>query len=139
MILTFHCNCGANNPKDAVYYDGTLGYEALICKKCGWYCDHTGAHPPTDESLKMAGITTLPDPLEGWVYDIYSPDGFSIHPIYTYPTAQAANEAFDKWKERFARQGYYSSNEGRISLDTLRDCCTFKQNKNGTKNIFVEG
>jgi len=37
-----------------------------------------------------------------------------------------AKEAFNKWKERYVIQGYYSSNRGRIPLSELEENCTFK-------------
>ena len=55
-------------------------------------------------------------------YEVLSPDGFTIEfdrPYYT--SKKNAIEAFDKWKERFRRQGYYSSNNGRIPLEDLED------------------
>ena len=55
-------------------------------------------------------------------YEVLSPDGFTIEfdrPYYT--SKEKAFEAFDKWKERFRRQGYYSSNNGRIPLEDLED------------------
>jgi hypothetical protein len=56
-------------------------------------------------------------------YQVLSPDGFTIEfdkPYYE--GSQLAFEAFDRWKKRYERQGYYSSNEhGRISLEDLED------------------
>ena len=60
-------------------------------------------------------------------YEVLSPDGFTIEfdrPYYT--SKEKAFEAFDKWKKRYEVQGYYSSNNGRISLDELENYCTFK-------------
>jgi hypothetical protein len=59
--------------------------------------------------------------------EVLSPDGFTIEfdkPYYT--SKKKAFEAFDKWKKRYEVQGYYSSNNGRISLDELENYCTFK-------------
>jgi len=42
-------NCGASEISDFREYDGCLGYEAIICKKCGYIYDHSGAHPPDEE------------------------------------------------------------------------------------------
>jgi rubredoxin len=39
-------NCGASELSDFREYDGCLGYEAIICKKCGYIYDHSGAHAP---------------------------------------------------------------------------------------------
>lgn len=55
-ILSFSCSCGNQNPKDAIEYDGSLGYEAIICKKCGAYSDHSGEQPADEWSLKLAGL-----------------------------------------------------------------------------------
>ncbi len=58
-------------------------------------------------------------------YNIISPDGFSIHMIDTYPSPDAAWNAFEKWRERYEHQGYYSSPRyGRIPLNELKDYCT---------------
>ena len=43
------------------------------------------------------------------VYDLLSPDGISIHPEDTYDTMEDAREAFEKWKQQFEHQGYYST------------------------------
>jgi hypothetical protein len=55
-------------------------------------------------------------------YEVLSPDGFTIEfdrPYYT--SKERAFEAFDKWKKRYEVQGYYSSNNGRITLDDLEN------------------
>jgi hypothetical protein len=55
-------------------------------------------------------------------YEVLSPDGFTIEfdrPYYT--SKEMAFEAFDKWKKRYEVQGYYSSNNGRITLDDLEN------------------
>jgi len=58
-------------------------------------------------------------------YEVLSPDGFTIEfdrPYYT--SKKKALEAFDKWKERYKLQGYYSSNNGRIPLEDLENYMT---------------
>jgi hypothetical protein len=57
-------------------------------------------------------------------YDINSPDGFSISAFNTYRNPEEAWRAFDQWLKRFERQGYYSSNEGRIPLDQVKKHCS---------------
>ena len=60
-------------------------------------------------------------------YQVLSPDGFTIEfdkPYYT--SKKKAFEAFDKWKERYKLQGYYSSNNGRIPLEDLENHCSIK-------------
>jgi len=57
-------------------------------------------------------------------YNIISPDGFSIHIMDTYSSPEEAWGAFDKWRERYEHQGYYSSPRyGRIPLNELKDYC----------------
>ena len=61
-------------------------------------------------------------------YEVLSPDGFTIEfdrPYYI--SKKNAIEAFDKWKERYKLQGYYSSNNGRIPLEELEDYMTIHQ------------
>jgi len=41
-------NCGADKISDFKEYDGMLGYEAIVCKKCNWVYDETGAHSPKE-------------------------------------------------------------------------------------------
>lgn len=58
---------------------------------------------------------------------ILSPDGFDIDPYVEddYTSQEVADKAFDDWKSRFESQGYYSSNNGRIPLNELRNHCKF--------------
>lgn len=44
MLLKFNCECGNTDPKKAKEYDGSLGYEAIICLECGRYYDNEGVH-----------------------------------------------------------------------------------------------
>ena len=45
MIKTFSCPCGNTDPQQAYEYDGSVGYEAIVCRICGSYYDHDGLHP----------------------------------------------------------------------------------------------
>lgn len=45
MIKTFSCPCGNTDPQLAYEYDGSVGYEAIVCRICGSYYDHDGLHP----------------------------------------------------------------------------------------------
>jgi hypothetical protein len=56
MITKFTCSCGNTDPSKAKYYDGCLGYEALVCKVCGKYYDGNGEHPADDWSKNFVGI-----------------------------------------------------------------------------------
>jgi hypothetical protein len=52
-------------------------------------------------------------------YDLLSPDGFSIFPDRTYSSKTAVEKAYKEWVAKFKKQGYYSSNNGRIDLEDL--------------------
>lgn len=54
-------------------------------------------------------------------YDLLSPDGISMFPNKIFKNLDEVEPAFEQWKKRFERQGYYSSNNGRIHLDDLAD------------------
>lgn len=59
-------------------------------------------------------------------YGVLSPDGFTIErEVKTYPTMNKAKTAFNKWKERFVSQGYYSYRGMRIDIDQLEYHCSF--------------
>lgn len=65
-----------------------------------------------------------PAPVKKW--DVISPDGFSIHFSDVYDTKEQAQEAFNKWKENYTAQGYYSSSQyGRILLNELENHCRY--------------
>jgi Ca2+-binding EF-hand superfamily protein len=60
--------------------------------------------------------------------EVLSPDGFTIEfdkPYYT--SKEMAMDAFHEWKERYRRQGYYSSNNGRIPLEDLENYMSIKK------------
>ena len=57
-------------------------------------------------------------------YNILSPDGITLRREKTYSTIDEAKADFNEWKKAFERQGYYSSNKGRIPLDELEENCT---------------
>jgi hypothetical protein len=52
-------------------------------------------------------------------FEVYSPDGFTIENDGGYNSIKEAEIAFNNWAKRFEKQGYYSSNNGRIPLDEL--------------------
>ena len=56
-------------------------------------------------------------------YQVVSPDGIVIDPDSMYATESIAEKAFEEWKKRYERQGYYSSCEGRIALEDLASKC----------------
>jgi hypothetical protein len=58
------------------------------------------------------------------MYNVLSPDGFSISFEKTYNSMQEAKNALKEWIEGFKQQGYYSSvSYGRISLYELELYC----------------
>lgn len=61
-------------------------------------------------------------PLPKIEYNWLSPDGFTIS-IDNFNTKKEADIFFCDWLNRFKQQGYYSSNNGRISLDDLPHLC----------------
>jgi hypothetical protein len=64
---------------------------------------------------------------KNYKYIVLSPDGITIDFNHSYYTSKKkAIEAFNKWKERYVIQGYYSTNGMRIPLDVLHEYCTFK-------------
>jgi hypothetical protein len=56
-------------------------------------------------------------------YDVLSPDGFAISATETYNSVEKAKAALKQWMKRYEMQGYYSSNNGRISLNELESHC----------------
>lgn len=52
-------------------------------------------------------------------YDVLSPDGFSISRDSKWRSKAAVKNSIKVWCQRFETQGYYSSTQGRISLDDL--------------------
>lgn len=62
-------------------------------------------------------------------FNVLSPDGFTIDPEKTYSTIEQAEKAFNEWAKRYERQGYYSSNNGRIPLNELLQNCKIIKTK----------
>ena len=61
-------------------------------------------------------------------YQALSPDGITLEfGVSHYTSKKKMFEAFDKWKERYKQQGYYSSaTYGRILLVDLEEYCSFR-------------
>ena len=59
-------------------------------------------------------------------FRIISPDGISINND-SYDSPDEAITAFHTWAKQYERQGYYSSNEGRIPLNELEANCTIEE------------
>ena len=59
------------------------------------------------------------------MYDVISPDGFSISMTETWDTYMQAKDALLQFIHRFKNQGYYSkSDRTKITLDKLYDECS---------------
>jgi len=58
--------------------------------------------------------------------DVFSPDGFTIRldDQALFKNIDEAWAYFRKWKNRYKKQGYYSSSYGRIELKYLAEECT---------------
>jgi hypothetical protein len=56
MIVKFRCHCGADQPSDGKYYHGMLGYEAIVCRRCGGFSDHMGEHVADEWSRSFVGL-----------------------------------------------------------------------------------
>jgi len=50
------------------------------------------------------------------IFVLLSPDGIPIHPTKTFTHSRPLVRFFRKWAKQFKKQGYYSSNSGRIPL-----------------------
>lgn len=59
------------------------------------------------------------------MYDVLSPDNFSISFDVMWDSPEQAREALKEWIQRYKQQGYYStSKRERIPLDELETRCT---------------
>jgi hypothetical protein len=54
-LYTVTCEELPHDNQRLAYYDGALGYEALVCRKCGTYFDQSGQQKPDDWSLRFIG------------------------------------------------------------------------------------
>lgn len=55
-IVEFSCVCGASSPSEAKYYEGCLGYECIVCRRCGRIFDHEGEHEADEFSRLYVGL-----------------------------------------------------------------------------------
>jgi hypothetical protein len=60
-------------------------------------------------------------------WDVLSPDGISIKREGYFSSEKAAQKGFQDFKKRYTKQGYYSSNNGKIALSDLENNCTYKK------------
>jgi hypothetical protein len=72
-------------------------------------------------------------------YDVLSPDGHSIDSGDYYKSPEEAGEELDKWIKNFEKQGYYSSNHGRIPLEQLALHCKLITIEMTNKETIDEG
>ncbi len=57
---------------------------------------------------------------------VISPDGITIN-NNRYDSMQEAIDGFTAWAKQYEKQGYYSSNNGRIPLNELEENCTIEE------------
>jgi hypothetical protein len=60
MVIKFTCECGNTDPNKTHFYDGCLGYEAIVCKCCGRYSDHSGSYPADNWSSQFTFMPVCP-------------------------------------------------------------------------------
>jgi len=60
-------------------------------------------------------------------YDVLSPDGISIKRTGYFTSEKTAKKGIQAFVKRYTKQGYYSSNNGRISLSDLPNRCVIKE------------
>ncbi len=73
------------------------------------------------------------------LYDILSPDGFTIRMPgdRLFKTKEEGIGYYNKWKKRFEVQGYYSANYGRIPLDELDHECSWEEVKKNDADSWL--
>jgi hypothetical protein len=59
-IISFKCVCGNTDHKKAKPYNGSLGYEAVVCTVCARYTDHYGNHEADHWSRNQVHLHTPP-------------------------------------------------------------------------------
>jgi DNA-directed RNA polymerase subunit RPC12/RpoP len=60
MMMSFKCSvCGADRADDAKEYDGMLGYEAIVCKRCGTMYDHSGQQEADEWTFNFVGLKKM--------------------------------------------------------------------------------
>jgi hypothetical protein len=57
-------------------------------------------------------------------FRILSPDGFDIRMDKANYTEKQVPKELEDFTKRYERQGYYSSNRGRIPLEDIADYCS---------------
>jgi hypothetical protein len=57
-------------------------------------------------------------------FRILSPDGFDIRMDKANYTEKQVPQELENFAKRYERQGYYSSNRGRIPLEDIADYCS---------------
>lgn len=104
MLLSFECQCGNCDVTKAKEYDGSLGYEAVICLACGRYSDHTGNHAADAWSSSF---------IPGWkatVVDATPPPDFPDQVIVLDPEFATKNPG----------EGYYLRMKSGEDVETVR-------------------
>lgn len=100
----------------------------------------TGFYNTCKNLITNAKIKVRTDVLGGVTkgYRLLSPDGIDIERDTIYKTLDEVETAFNKWKKRYEKQGYYSSNLDRIDLEDLADTMTLIDLKTNDWTIYGE-
>lgn len=56
MTTKFECKCGNNDPQKTKFYEGTLGFDAIVCTECARYHSYTGQHDADSWSRQFVGL-----------------------------------------------------------------------------------
>ncbi len=101
----------------------------------------TGFYNTCKNLITNAKIKVRTDVLAGVKkgYRLLSPDGIDIERDTIYKTLDEVETAFNKWKKRYEKQGYYSSNLDQIDLADLADTMTLIDVSTNDWMIYGEG
>jgi len=56
IIITKACECSNADGSKFKFYDGALGFEAIVCTICARFDDHTGSHEADEWSKQFIVI-----------------------------------------------------------------------------------
>jgi hypothetical protein len=65
MLIKATCHaCDNKDVSEFKHYNGLLGYEAYVCKKCGAYFDQYDSYPADKWSRDLVGLPPVPEMVE---------------------------------------------------------------------------
>lgn len=102
--------CGGTDFK---YYDGLLGYEAYICRTCGFYYDHDGVHEPAglDNNSTMyvpvdQDVASHQVRIRNSSMELFSALKEALHVLNEIPNTKIRHE---KFKDSYQACSYFST------------------------------